>query len=140
MSCILSGQQYWLFIDAADPRTDKLLDAQTSDNWNGFRSSRFPSMLSVAEMRTLAQEATDMGIRAELLRPKGGDILRFNGQWWHATSYDQPVLSLFCATGKDMESAHRESQRRHKMKRQKGLKMATFSMGDSKSDDGLEVE
>ena len=126
VSCILSGTQHWLFIDSSDPKVNILLDGVQNENWNGFRSRRFPSALTLAQMHSLACEAQNMGIRAHILALKAGDILKFNGQWWHATCYASPVLSLFCVFGKDMESAVSEHKNRMKMKKQKKLGLATI--------------
>ena len=46
------------------------------------------------------------GVESKLLHVSAGDVLMFDGVWWHATHYAQrPVFSAFVTTGEQMEEA-----------------------------------
>jgi len=129
--CCLNGEQWWLFISAYggnDGGADNLLDCTTNDNWNGFRSKSRPTMLTLDEMQALAAAARSRGADARVVRFKAGDVMAFDGRWWHATSYEKPVLNMFFTPGKDMETAVKEHHRRMAMPMQKGLKLSTISL------------
>jgi len=129
--CCLSGQQWWLFVSAYggnEGGADTQLDCTTNDNWNGFRSRSLPTMLSLEEMHSIAAAAKARGSDARVVLFKAGDVMTFDGRWWHATSYTAPVLNMFFTPGKDMEKAVKEHHRRMAMPMQKGLKMCTISL------------
>ncbi len=125
--CCLSGQQEWLLMSSAGGGADALLQRSTNDNWNGFRSQAHPSMLSVEEMHALAAAAPP-GVTARLVTFRAGDVMAFDGRWWHATSYSTPVLNMFFTPGDDMEVAVKEHKRRMAMPMQKDLQLCTVSM------------
>lgn len=151
--CCLRGEQWWLFVKAltTDDKgvqiADKYLDAITNDNWNGFRSQRFPSTLTLEQMKDIAA-AQPKNVETKVCLLKAGDIMTFDGRWWHATLYDDPVLNMFFTPGKDMEVAVKEHKRRMAMPQQAGLKMATINMAKcaklssdwQKSRDGQSVD
>lgn len=63
-----------------------------------------------------------------MVKVKAGDIFSFDGRWWHATSYESPVLSLFFTPGENMEVALAEHKKRMALPMQQGLKIATINM------------
>lgn len=125
--CCLAGQQQWLFLSSHGGAADAYLRCTSNDNWNGFRSQAHPAMLSVPEMEALAAGAPP-GVVAKLVLFQAGDVMEFDGRWWHATSYTTPVLNLFFTPGDDMEVAVKEHKRRMAMPMQKDLKLASISM------------
>lgn len=130
--CCLSGQQRWLFIKSAarDSEGNSLADAYlhstSNKNWNGYRSQSHPSMLTQDEMQKIASEQPPE-CEATMLLLEAGDIMTFDGRWWHGTQYNAPVLNLFFTPGKDMEVAVKEHHRRMAMPFQQGLKIATIN-------------
>jgi len=125
--CCLYGEQWWLFLSSHGGGADQYLNRDTNDNWNGFRSLGYPSRLTLEEMRKIESEVPE-GVIAKVVKFKAGDIMTFDGRWWHATSYTAPVLNLFFTPGKDMEVAVKEHKRRMAMPMQKGLKLSTINM------------
>lgn len=129
---VLSGEMEWLFVNSQgnDGAADKYLDATENDNWNGFRSQAHPSMLSSAEMRKIQAELPST-VESKIQKVGPGDLLIFDGQWWHGTSYETPVLMAFFTPGKDCEVAVSEQKRRKKLlekQMMKGLELCTMSM------------
>eukprot|EP00462_Mataza_sp_D1_P026560 CAMPEP_0175128094 /NCGR_PEP_ID=MMETSP0087-20121206/4744_1 /TAXON_ID=136419 /ORGANISM="Unknown Unknown, Strain D1" /LENGTH=293 /DNA_ID=CAMNT_0016410131 /DNA_START=10 /DNA_END=891 /DNA_ORIENTATION=+ len=131
--CCLDGEQWWLFVKSAAKDAngvalaDTFLNSTSNKNWNGYRSNAYPKGLSLEEMKRIASEVHP-DCEAKVLQLKAGDVMTFDGRWWHATQYDSPVLNLFFTPGKDMEVAVREHHRRMAMPFQKGLKIATINM------------
>lgn len=127
---LLAGKMTWLLVNSAGERSaelDEVLGAIGNDNWNGFRSEKYPTMLSEDQMRELQAKLPE-GTESEMIVMEAGDVLVFDGRWWHATCYSAPAMSLFLTPGKDMEVAVSEQKRRMKMEKQKGLKVCTVSM------------
>jgi len=122
--CCLHGEMTWLLMN---PKAGDFLDAVQNANWSGFRSKRFPSKLSIDEMERLKNDVPHEA-NAQLMKVKAGDVLVFDGMWWHATSYSQPVFNMFITPGCQMEVAIREQNRRNKMKKQRGLELATITL------------
>jgi len=128
----LMGEMRWLFVESqvkdAEGKSfsDLDLDANTNDNWNGYRSKRYPSGLSWEEMKQVAEQQNP-GVRTRIVTMHAGDAMTFDGRWWHATQYDSPVMSLFFTPGKDMEVAVAEHKRRMAMPMQQDLKIATIN-------------
>ena len=137
--CCLDGEQYWLLLDTSVGAkkcsdgtleggiVDKYVESQQNKNWNGFRSHKWTSMLTLDEMMNIANNCPE-GVTAHVIKVKAGDIFTFDGRWWHATSYTKPVLSLFFTPGKNMEVALIEHRKRMALPMQKGLKVATINM------------
>mmetsp|Transcript_32758 Transcript_32758/g.74830 ORF Transcript_32758/g.74830 Transcript_32758/m.74830 type:complete len:322 (-) Transcript_32758:265-1230(-) len=125
--CCLSGEQWWLFVESHSGKADEMLGAKTNDNWNGYRSSTYPAALTLEQMRKIAADVPE-GVTAFVTKIKAGDVMTFDGRWWHATAYEGPVFNLFFTPGKDMEVAVREHHRRMKMPKQQDLKMAVVNM------------
>lgn len=135
----VDGTQLWLLLDTSvgavrcgdgtleNGAVDSYLDAQQNKNWNGYRSHRHDSMLSLGEMREIARGAPP-GVTAVIIRVTAGDVFSFDGRWWHGTSYDRPVVSLFFTPGDNMEVALEQHEKRMALPMQKGLKVATISM------------
>lgn len=127
ISC-LHGEHWWLFVDSHGGKADEWLKAVGDDVCGcGFRSDNYSWGLSRAEMEKLAKEAPE-GVTAFVAKIEAGDILAFDGRWWHATCYEAPVLNLFFTPGKDMQSAVKNHNRRMKMPKMKKLKLATVNM------------
>jgi hypothetical protein len=84
-------------------------------------------MLTQDQMRSLAVAAPP-GCVARMVRFRAGDVMAFDGRWWHATNYSTPVLNLFFTPGDDMEVAVKEHKRRMAMPMQKDLKLCALSM------------
>jgi hypothetical protein len=128
----LMGEMRWLFVesqvkdDEGKSLADGTLDANTNDNWNGYRSNRYPSGLSWDEMKMVASQQNP-NVRTKIVTMHPGDAMTFDGRWWHATQYDDPVMSLFFTPGKDMEVAVAEHKRRMAMPMQADLKIATIN-------------
>jgi hypothetical protein len=128
----LMGEMRWLFVESqvkdseGKSLSDAALDANTNDNWNGYRSNRYPSGLTFEEMKAVSG-AQDKGVRTKMVCMRPGDVMTFDGRWWHATQYDNPVMSLFFTPGKDMEVAVAEHKRRMAMPMQQDLKIATIN-------------
>ena len=121
-------QQKWLFIENMQS-SDISIGAIENENWCGFRSEKLPRELTPAEMDALVKEHADAGIRAYCLTIGPGDVLLFNGRWWHSTSVvEAEVLNCFYIQGSPMEQALKCHDRRFKLKAQSGLKMATINM------------
>jgi hypothetical protein len=134
--CCLYGEQTWLFAspDPSGGGADQYFNSCSNDNWNGFRSERFPSMLSVDQMHEIAGELSALKdskgrpLTVRVLTVKAGDVLAFDGRFWHGTSYNKPLLNMFVTPGEACEVAVKEHKRRHAMPMQKGLALARFSM------------
>jgi hypothetical protein len=94
--CCLHGTSHWLFVESSSGISDSYLNATTNDNWNGFRSNAYPTTLSLEQMHTIAADMVSQGVRAHVQRFTAGDVLTFDGRWWHATNYTAPVLNM-CA-------------------------------------------
>ncbi len=47
-------------------------------------------------MHSIAADMVSQGVRAYVQRFTAGDVLTFDGRWWHATNYTAPVLNM-CA-------------------------------------------
>ena len=94
--CCLHGTSHWLFVESSSGISDTYLNAATNDNWNGFRSNAYPSTLTLEQMHSIAADMTSQGVRAHVQRFTAGDVLTFDGRWWHATNYTAPVLNM-CA-------------------------------------------
>ena len=92
--CCLHGTSHWLFVESSSGVSDAYLNAATNDNWNGFRSNAYPSTLSLEQMHAIAADMTSQGVRAHVQRFTAGDVLTFDGRWWHATNYTAPVLNM----------------------------------------------
>ena len=93
--------------------SDKFFDAMTKDGLCGFRSNRCKERSSLTELEELAAALRDQGVESKLLKVTAGDVLVFDGAWWHATFYAQrPVFSLFVNTGEQMEEAVANHHRR----------------------------
>jgi len=128
----LMGEMRWLFVESqvkdAEGKSlaDGVLDANTNDNWNGYRSNRYPSGLTWDEMKHV-QDLQDPNVRTRIVTMHAGDVMTFDGRWWHGTQYDSPVMSLFFTPGKDMEVAVAEHKRRMAMPMQADLKIATIN-------------
>jgi hypothetical protein len=138
--CCLDGEQYWLLLDTSigaerdlsdgtlnNGAVDAYLEAQQNKNWNGYRSHKWSSMLSLEQMKEIARGAPP-GVTAVIIKVAAGDIFTFDGRWWHATSYTKPVLSLFFTPGENMEVALEQHTKRMAMPLQEGLKVATINM------------
>ena len=65
--CCLDGEQHWLLLDTSqgaklrddgtydeNSLADQFLGSQQNKNWNGYRSNRWPQMLSVQEMKQVS--------------------------------------------------------------------------------------
>jgi hypothetical protein len=94
--CCLHGTSHWLFVESSSGISDTYLNASTNDNWNGFRSNAYPSTLTLDQMHSIAADMVSQGVRAYVQRFTAGDVLTFDGRWWHATNYTAPVLNM-CA-------------------------------------------
>lgn len=136
MICCLYGEQTWLFAspDPSGGGADEYFASCSNDNWNGFRSTRYPSMLSIEQMQSMAAELSTMKdskgkpIVVRVLKVQAGDVLAFDGRFWHGTSYSSPLLNMFVTPGEACEIAVKEQKRRAAMPMQKGLALARFSM------------
>ena len=95
--CCLHGTSHWLFVESSSGISDAYLNATTNDNWNGFRSNAYPTTLSLEQMHTIAADMVSQGVRAHVQRFTAGDVLTFDGRWWHATNYTAPVLNMCAA-------------------------------------------
>ncbi len=95
--CCLHGTSHWLFVESSSGISDTYLNATTNDNWNGFRSNAYPTTLSLEQMHTIAADMVSQGVRAHVQRFTAGDVLTFDGRWWHATNYTAPVLNMCAA-------------------------------------------
>lgn len=98
--CCLHGQQEWLFIspNTSPGGSDAALDGASHDNWNGFRSSRYPTMMTPEQMDEVAA-GMPAGTVTKRITFRAGDVMAFDGRWWHGTSYTAPVLNLFFTPG-----------------------------------------
>jgi hypothetical protein len=45
-------------------------------------------------MHLIAADMVSLGVRAHVQRFSAGDVLTFDGRWWHATNYTAPVLNM----------------------------------------------
>jgi len=128
---VLHGSQHWLLIDSTSGKkaqVDELVGGYENENWNGFRSTKYQTMLSLEQMHELRDKARAMGVEAHVLFLTAGDCFTFDGMWWHATSYSEPVLSVFVTLAKDAAVALFEHTRRMKMPKQKGLHIGSIKM------------
>jgi hypothetical protein len=125
--CCMSGFQDWLFIDSNGGQADEFLKSTTNKNWSGSRSEIYPNTLSLEEMKKIQSDLPE-GVKSIITRLEAGDVIVFDGRWWHATAYERRVLNLFFTPGKDMEIAVKEHDKRFKLKGQKGLKVATVNI------------
>jgi len=73
------------------------------------------------------QERLPAGVKSRIIKMKAGDVLVFDGRWWHATNYCQQAFSIFLTPGKDMEVAVKEQERRRAMPKQAKLKICSFA-------------
>jgi len=126
--CLLSGEMHWLLVDSQSNggKADDFLGAVQNDNWNGFRCPPYPKMLSLDEMHEMKANLPKE-CESRLLKVSAGDILIFDGRWYHSTNYYEPSFSMFLTPGKQMEVAVKEHERRHKMPKQAKLKICTIS-------------
>lgn len=123
----LSGQSTWLFLSSYGGASDVLLNRAANKNWCGFRSGSYSSMLSVEEMEKIAANLPE-GVVGKVVTFKAGDLMEFDGRWWHATSYSDPVLSLFFTPGEDMEAAVKQHKERHSQPKHKAFQICKISM------------
>jgi len=128
--CLLEGEMWWFCVESQnnDGKADKFLGAVQNDNWNGFRTPEYPVMLTTEKMQEMQAKLPE-GVNSCFLKVCAGDVLVFDGRWWHSTSYKSPLISMFLTPGKDMEVAVKEHDRRMKMPKQAKLKICTFSEG-----------
>lgn len=82
--CCLHGQQEWLFIspNTSPGGSDAALDGASHDNWNGFRSSRYPTMMTPEQMDEVAARMPE-GTVTRRVTFRAGDVMAFDGRWWH---------------------------------------------------------
>eukprot|EP00295_Goniomonas_pacifica_P047936 CAMPEP_0175915030 /NCGR_PEP_ID=MMETSP0108-20121206/10103_1 /TAXON_ID=195067 ORGANISM="Goniomonas pacifica, Strain CCMP1869" /NCGR_SAMPLE_ID=MMETSP0108 /ASSEMBLY_ACC=CAM_ASM_000204 /LENGTH=254 /DNA_ID=CAMNT_0017237503 /DNA_START=48 /DNA_END=812 /DNA_ORIENTATION=- len=125
--CCLSGVQHWLFVESFGGTADRILNARTNKNWNGYRSDAKPDSLQIPEMEAIAAGLPE-GVNGFVTKIEAGDAMTFDGRWWHATCYHAPALIMFFTPGKDMEKAVSEHHRRMDMPMQRDLKIATINM------------
>lgn len=45
-------------------------------------------------MHSIAADMVRQGVRAHVQQFTAGDVLTFDGRWWHATNYTAPVLNM----------------------------------------------
>lgn len=128
--CLLEGEMWWFCVESQnnDGKADAFLGAVQNDNWNGFRTPEYPVMLTTDQMQEMQAKLPE-GVNSSFLKVCAGDVLVFDGRWWHSTSYKSPLISMFLTPGKDMEVAVKEHDRRMKMPKQAKLKICTFSEG-----------
>ena len=123
----LSGESTWLFLSSNGGGADIYLNRAANKNWCGFRSASYSSMLSVEEMENIAANVPE-GVTAKVVKFKAGDLMEFDGRWWHATSYTTPLLSLFFTPGEDMEEAVKQHKERHSQPKHKAFQLCKISM------------
>jgi hypothetical protein len=123
----LSGEQTWLFLSSNGGGADIYLNRAANKNWCGFRSAQHTAMLSVDEMKAIAANVPE-GTIAKLVVFKAGDLMEFDGRWWHATSYNTPVLNMFFTPGEDGEAAVKQHKERHSQPKHKKFKLCSISM------------
>jgi len=124
---LLAGEMTWLLVESQNNggAADEYLGAVQNDNWNGYRCPPYPKMLSLSEMEEMKAKLPS-NVETRMIHMKAGDVLVFDGRWWHATNYNTPAMSMFLTPGKDMEVAVKEQERRRKMPKQSKLKICTF--------------
>jgi hypothetical protein len=123
----LSGQSTWLFLSSYGGASDVYLNRAANKNWCGFRSGSFSSMLSVEQMEKIVADLPE-GVVGKVVTFKAGDLMEFDGRWWHATSYSDPVLSLFFTPGEDMEAAVKQHKERHSQPKHSVFQICKISM------------
>lgn len=102
----LMGEVHWLLVPPSEA-SDRFFDTKSIEGLCGFRSHRFAERSSLEELEHVAAVLrAEHGVESKLLRVAAGDVIMFDGIWWHATHYVQrPVFSLFVTTGEQMEEA-----------------------------------
>lgn len=102
----LMGAVDWLLVPPSEA-SDRFFDTKSIEGLCGFRSHRFAERSSLAELQQVAATLrSEHGVESKLLEVSAGDVLMFDGIWWHATHYAQrPVFSAFVTTGEQMEEA-----------------------------------
>ena len=106
---------------------DMYLNRAANKNWCGFRSAQHSAMLSPQEIDDLAANAPE-GVTAKVVTFKAGDLMEFDGRWWHATSYNNPTLNLFFTPGKAMEAAVKQHKERHAHPKHQKFQLCKISM------------
>lgn len=120
------GEQHWMFIENM-AKSDDNIQPIDNENWCGFRSKKFIRPLTRDEMKEMADKNQAEGCQTQCLTLTAGDVLTFDGHWWHATCVENPpVLNLFFTPGQDMVNALACHDRRFKLADQAKLKMATI--------------
>jgi len=123
----LAGQAKWLFLSSNGGGADMYLNRAANKNWCGFRSAKHSAMLTSEEMDTLAANVPE-GVTAKVVIFKAGDLMDFDGRWWHATSYNSPALNLFFTPGEDMALAVKQHKERHSQPKHKSFQLCKVSM------------
>ncbi len=92
---LLEGEEDWYFLPSV-PDVDAVFEAFDDPKHCGYRSQHFdkelptPALLQRVD-NLLAESGTDH--RIETIKVKAGDVLVFNGHWWHATKHVSNQLS-----------------------------------------------
>jgi len=92
---LLEGEEDWHFLPSV-PAVDAIFSAVDDPKHCGFRSEHFNSDLPTPalfdRLHGLLDEAGETH-RIETFTIKAGDVLVFNGHWWHATRHVSPALT-----------------------------------------------